>query len=86
MQIPTAIASFFALVSTVYMYLTDAFLSDYKWYLLGVGIGLPLANIAAVVLTYEAVQFKFKYYYLNFSKCFDKSGAIIDCGNLSNPP
>ena len=68
------------------MYLTTDFLSNYKWYLVGGGIGLPLVNIAAVVLTYTAVQFKYKYYHLNFAKCFDKAGVIVDCASLSNPP
>ena len=39
----------------VYLYLLKDFLSDEKWYLIGVGGGLPLINIAVVVFTYKAV-------------------------------
>ena len=84
-QIPTAIASFIALVMSVFTYFTATFESSYKWCLVGAGAALPLVDIAAVVITYNAVQFKYKFYHLNFSKCFDKAGLIIDCAKLSNP-
>ncbi len=56
------------------------------WYLVGAGVGLPLVDILAVIFTYTAVQFKYKYYHLNFSKCYDLAGVMIDCATLSNPP
>ena len=73
-QIPSTVASFIALAAVIYIYFEDLFMSPEMWYLIGAGVGLPLLEIAVVVFTYNSVQLKYRFYHLNFAKCFDRSG------------